>query len=83
MVGGDDCRCDGPLESRKKGQKEALHNFEDIAVWKSVDDLLKRAGEIRDGFLVMGAIFYFFGYIVWAINAYRNDLGLLPALEFQ
>ena len=52
-------------------------------MWKSVGDLLKRAGELRDEFLVMGAIFYFFGYIVWAINAYRNDLGLLPALEFQ
>jgi hypothetical protein len=50
---------------------------------KRAGDWLKNAGSLRDGFLVTAAIFYFFGYIVWAINAYRNDLGLIPALEFQ
>ena len=50
---------------------------------KRVGDWLKETGSLRDGFLVMAGIFYFFGYIVWAINAYRNNLGLLPALEFQ
>lgn len=50
---------------------------------KRAGDWLKDVGSLRDGFLVTAAIFYFFGYIVWAINAYRNDLGLLPALEFQ
>lgn len=45
--------------------------------------LLKTAGELRDGFLVMAGICYFFGYIVWAITAYNNNLGLLPALDFQ
>jgi hypothetical protein len=50
---------------------------------KGATDWLKDVGSLRDGFLVTAATFYFFGYIVWAINAYRNDLGLLPALEFQ
>jgi hypothetical protein len=50
---------------------------------KRAGDCLKELGSLRDGFLVTAALFYFFGYIVWAINAYRNDLGLLPALEFQ
>ena len=50
---------------------------------RRVGDWLKIAGELRDGFLVIAAICYFFGYIVWAITAYRNDLGLLPALDFQ
>jgi hypothetical protein len=44
---------------------------------------LRNLGSLRDGFLVTAAIFYFAGYVVWAINAYRNNLGLLPALEFQ
>jgi hypothetical protein len=52
-------------------------------MWKRITDSLSFAGTLRDGFLVTAAVFYFFGYIVWAINAYQNDLGLLPALEFQ
>ena len=44
---------------------------------------LKVAKRFRDGFLVTAGVFYLFGYIVWAINAHRNDMGLLPALEFQ
>jgi len=44
---------------------------------------LRDAGNLRDGFLVTAAVFYFLGYIVWAINAYRNNLGLLPGLDFQ
>jgi len=46
-------------------------------------DWLKIAGGLRDGFLVTAGICYFFGYIVWAINAKNNDMGLLPALDFQ
>ncbi|MBI2620330.1 MAG: hypothetical protein HYW57_09625, partial [Ignavibacteriales bacterium] len=46
-------------------------------------DLLKAVGEFRDGFLVTAGVFYFFGYIVWGIHAYRNEMGLLPALDFQ
>ena len=38
---------------------------------------------VRDGFLVLAGVFYLFGYLVWAINAYKNHLGLVPALEFQ
>ncbi len=49
----------------------------------AVVDWLKVAGELRDGFLVIGAIIYFLGYTVWAINAYQNNLGLLPIVEVQ
>ena len=44
---------------------------------------LKNIGEIRDGFLVSAGAFYLFGYLVWSINAYRNKVGLLSALDFQ
>jgi hypothetical protein len=46
-------------------------------------DRLKRLGNLRDGFLVAAAVFYLFGYLIWSINAYRNGLGLLPALDLQ
>ena len=44
---------------------------------------LKQIGELRDGFLVGVVILYILGYIVWAFNARQNNLGLLPALDFQ
>lgn len=50
---------------------------------QSIIDRLKPIGELRDVVLVMAGIFYLFGYIVWAINAYNNKLGLVPALDFQ
>ena len=46
-------------------------------------DALKWLGQRRDGFLVVGAILYGLGYLVWSYNAWRNHLGQLPALEFQ
>lgn len=46
-------------------------------------DLLKSAGELRDGFLVVGATLYFLGYVTWALNSWQRGLGLLPALESQ
>lgn len=39
--------------------------------------------DLRDWLLVVAGAFYFFGYIVWSINAKRNNLGLLSALDFQ
>lgn len=44
---------------------------------------LKQIGELRDGFLVGVVIVYILGYIVWAFNAWQNNLGLLPAIDFQ
>jgi hypothetical protein len=44
---------------------------------------LEWLGNLRDGILVSVAIFYAAGYLVWAIYAWQNNLGLLPALEFQ
>jgi len=48
-----------------------------------LSDFLKRLGERRDGFLVVGAYVYGLGYVVWSYNAWRNQLGQLPALDFQ
>jgi hypothetical protein len=44
---------------------------------------LKEFGAYRDGLLIATAVVYAAGYVVWSINAWRNDLGLLPALDFQ
>lgn len=44
---------------------------------------LEWLGNLRDGILVSVAIFYAAGYLVWAIYAWQNNLGLLPALELQ
>jgi len=44
---------------------------------------LTRLGALRDGILVVGGILYVFGYLVWSFNAWKNNLGLLPAVESQ
>jgi hypothetical protein len=46
-------------------------------------DWLKWLGDHRDGFLVGIAVLYGLGYLVWSYNAWRNQLGQLPAIEFQ
>lgn len=46
-------------------------------------DFFRWLGERRDGFIVIGAIVYGAGYLVWSYTAWRNGLGQLPALEFQ
>jgi hypothetical protein len=46
-------------------------------------DWLKWLGDHRDGFLVGIAVLYGLGYAVWSYNAWKNQLGQLPALEFQ
>jgi hypothetical protein len=48
-----------------------------------IGNFVKRIGKLRDGFLVSGAALYGLGYLVWTYTAWRNDLGQLPALEFQ
>jgi len=40
-------------------------------------------GDLRDGFLVAAGASYVLGYLVWSLNAWQNNLGLLPALESQ
>jgi len=49
----------------------------------TLSERLKWLGERRDGFLVGGAVLYGLGYSVWVYNAWRNNLGQLPALDFQ
>ncbi len=46
-------------------------------------DRLTALGTIRDGILVSGAIFYAAGYLVWSSHAWRNNMGILPVLDFQ
>lgn len=58
--------------------KTRPHVFINSLIPRSID-----FGRVRDGFLVLAGVFYVFGYLVWAINAYKNHLGLVPALEFQ
>lgn len=58
--------------------KSRPHVFLISVVPRSID-----FSRVRDGFLVLAGAFYLFGYLVWAINAYKNHLGLVPALEFQ
>jgi len=48
-----------------------------------VVDFFKTLGEWRDRILVVASALYLVGYIFWSVNAYANNLGLLPALQFQ
>ena len=55
----------------------------ETAAQREPSDWLRWLGERRDGFLVGGAVLYGLGYLVWSYNAWRNELGQLPAAEFQ
>jgi len=37
----------------------------------------------KDTALASLSTMYLIGYIVWSINAYKNNLGILPAFESQ
>jgi hypothetical protein len=44
---------------------------------------LNRTAGYRDGFFLLIGASYVLGYAVWALHAWRVNLGLLPALRFQ
>jgi len=44
---------------------------------------LTRIGELRDGLLVLASLIYGLGYFVWSLHAWKQGLGLLPALDAQ
>jgi hypothetical protein len=46
-------------------------------------DHLSLIGNLRDGLLVSAGCFYVLGYFIWAIHAWENNMGLLPALELH
>lgn len=48
-----------------------------------IGDRLSPLAKLRDGLLVTAVIVYILGYLVWSLNAWVNNLGLLPALDFQ
>ena len=50
-------------------------------VW--ITNLIESLGEWRDRALVITGIFYAAGYLIWSWNALENNLGLLPAFQFQ
>jgi hypothetical protein len=51
--------------------------------FKQLGSSLNTAARFRDGFLLVVAVAYALGYATWSIHAYREHLGLLPALRFQ
>ena len=44
---------------------------------------LKPIGELRDGALVLVSVTYITGYMVWSLNAWVNQLGVLPVIDSQ
>jgi len=46
-------------------------------------NLLERVSDIRAKILIAAGLAYVVGYVVWSINAWGNNLGVLPALELQ
>jgi len=44
---------------------------------------VKRIGELRDGLLVGASLLYGLGYLVWSLNAWVENLGLLPLIDSQ
>lgn len=48
-----------------------------------IGDRLSPLAKLRDGLLVTAVIVYILGYLVWSLNAWVKNLGLLPALDFQ
>ena len=50
---------------------------------KSIKSLIIQLGSLRDGFLVIGAALYGFGYMSWALHAFQYNLGPAPGLDAQ
>lgn len=48
-----------------------------------IEDALKRIGAVNVGIVTCASVIYLLGYCVWACHAWRSNLGLLPALQFQ
>ena len=53
------------------------------STWRQVGSAFEWLGSRRNGFLVGLAVIYGLGYLVWAVNSWMNNLGFLPALDFQ
>src|SRR5262249_33827570 len=47
--------------------------------WEVVKNLADRKAQL----LTAVTVVYVLGYFVWSLNAYRNGLGILPALDLQ
>jgi hypothetical protein len=44
---------------------------------------INSVGKIRDGLLTISLLIYIIGYIIWSWNAWKNNLGQIPALDLQ
>jgi hypothetical protein len=52
--------------------------------WRNIDkDKLDKISKIRDVVLVNAIFIYISGYLIWSYSAWKNNIGLLPALDFQ
>ncbi|MGV8175597.1 MAG: hypothetical protein ACP5OU_07845 [Methanothrix sp.] len=44
---------------------------------------INSVGRVRDGLLTISLLIYIIGYIIWSWNAWKNNLGQIPALDLQ
>jgi hypothetical protein len=51
--------------------------------FSKIKKAISQAGELRDGLLIIFASTYIFGYMIWSWNAWKNNLGLLPVVNYQ
>ena len=55
--------------------------IEKIIKW--IGEFIRRFSNLRDGLLVIAGATYILGYLVWSFHAWKNRLGMLPALDAQ
>jgi len=49
----------------------------------AAEKIVSRLGGLRDGLLVVGALFYGLGYVSWSIIALARNISTVPALDAQ
>lgn len=50
---------------------------------EKIEHRAKALALMRDGIITGASVVYVCGYVVWSYNAWRNNLGLLPAIQYQ
>jgi hypothetical protein len=78
----DVCRnCGQPLtEEIKDAMRAAAREQQRNPVWQW---LISNATKYRDLVLVVAALTYPIGFLIWSIHAWKQDLGLLPVINSQ
>jgi hypothetical protein len=70
-------------QDSSKGKQTATAEEEQDEDASGTAAFVEKIGKLRDGLLVAGGLLYVLGYAVWSLNAWRQGLGILPALESQ